>query len=175
MFCFNCGKEIPDDTAFCTFCGQAQAADAPAEPPKEAYKRVEPGTIQITHSGGRGLVKRGFYIYINDAKYYTSDYPKGIIVTVAPGEHQICVAASSITSSHVGAFGKTASKAGDMIGGWASVGGGIINLGTKISSGISGKRDTCYRVVKVKAGETVKLAATLKNGLWGPKVNIENN
>ncbi len=24
MYCFNCGKEIPDDSAFCTFCGTKQ-------------------------------------------------------------------------------------------------------------------------------------------------------
>ena len=27
MFCFNCGKEIPDDSAFCTFCGAKQNSE----------------------------------------------------------------------------------------------------------------------------------------------------
>jgi hypothetical protein len=30
MFCSNCGKEIPDDSEFCAFCGAAQVAAAPA-------------------------------------------------------------------------------------------------------------------------------------------------
>ena len=32
MFCTNCGKEIPDDSIFCTFCGQkVDGGAAPAD------------------------------------------------------------------------------------------------------------------------------------------------
>jgi len=38
MFCHNCGKQIPDDTRFCRYCGAAQGgvqrAPAPAAPPQ---------------------------------------------------------------------------------------------------------------------------------------------
>ena len=32
MFCFKCGKEIPDNSAFCPFCGAKQESAAPSAP-----------------------------------------------------------------------------------------------------------------------------------------------
>ena len=39
MYCTNCGKEIPDDSVFCTFCGQKVDGGVSPEP-----KAAESGT-----------------------------------------------------------------------------------------------------------------------------------
>ena len=31
MYCYNCGKEIPDDSLFCSFCGVSSSVEAPTK------------------------------------------------------------------------------------------------------------------------------------------------
>lgn len=38
MFCHNCGKQIPDDTSFCRYCGAPQKEAQPAPPQQAAYQ-----------------------------------------------------------------------------------------------------------------------------------------
>jgi len=44
MFCHNCGKQIPDDTRFCHYCGAAQeeVRNAPVQPPPPAQPVQQP-------------------------------------------------------------------------------------------------------------------------------------
>lgn len=37
MYCPNCGKQLPDNTRFCHYCGAEQAAPAPAQPARPDY------------------------------------------------------------------------------------------------------------------------------------------
>ena len=50
MFCRKCGKELPDDSAFCVACGTAVNAE-PAEQPKvQRTVRITPVSFQMTTS-----------------------------------------------------------------------------------------------------------------------------
>lgn len=44
MFCTKCGKQIPDDSKFCPYCGN------PAETPENMQKRVDKPTPYIYHN-----------------------------------------------------------------------------------------------------------------------------
>ncbi len=48
MFCLNCGKEIPDNSAVCQFCGvaQPQAQQVPPQAPQEAPQQAPYGAPQ---------------------------------------------------------------------------------------------------------------------------------
>ena len=48
MFCLNCGKEIPDNSAVCQFCGvaQPQAQQVPPQAPQEAPQQTPYGAPQ---------------------------------------------------------------------------------------------------------------------------------
>ena len=50
MFCLNCGKEIPDNSAVCQFCGvaQPQAQQVPPQAPQEAPQQAPYGAPQQT-------------------------------------------------------------------------------------------------------------------------------
>lgn len=57
MFCPNCGNNIPDNSAFCGYCGTAfAAAPAPAPVATAAYGYAQPGTS----AKQRGLSKKQF-------------------------------------------------------------------------------------------------------------------
>jgi uncharacterized membrane protein YvbJ len=42
MFCYKCGKQLPDDAMFCSSCGTTVQVDALMQPEKEAAKSVTP-------------------------------------------------------------------------------------------------------------------------------------
>lgn len=43
MFCSNCGKEIPNETKFCSYCGAPQGGAVPnPSPSPEAVSQVKP-------------------------------------------------------------------------------------------------------------------------------------
>ena len=173
MFCLKCGKEIPSDTTFCQFCGKKQDEAPSEEQPNEIFQRVEAGKIEITHEGKQGLIGCGYFIYVDNVKYHTSDFPKGITVKVKPGTHHIFASASAVTTDKIRNIGKKASKAGSLIGGIATLGGEIVNLSTKLGTGIQGDRGTCSRHINVNGGETVKIKVVLKKGIFMPTITIE--
>lgn len=54
MFCYNCGKQIPDDTRFCSYCGaaQMQAPRAPASTIPPPVRAAPPNNTGRQSSGG---------------------------------------------------------------------------------------------------------------------------
>ena len=57
MFCPNCGKNIPDDSAFCGFCGAAFGA--PAAAPAAPVATAAPAVPGLS-AKQRGLSKKQF-------------------------------------------------------------------------------------------------------------------
>lgn len=67
MFCENCGKQIPDDAAFCTHCGAKQlGGSAPSQPistlPKPQPVRASPPPQPAQAVGGIDLITMGQYL-----------------------------------------------------------------------------------------------------------------
>lgn len=49
MFCSKCGKQIPDDSTFCPFCGNAVAQAAPSTPePRRAAPQQTAPEAQVS-------------------------------------------------------------------------------------------------------------------------------
>ncbi len=46
-FCANCGKQLPDGSAFCDGCGASQGVAAPPVQPQPAMPPQQPGTQQV--------------------------------------------------------------------------------------------------------------------------------
>lgn len=66
MFCHNCGKQIPDDTRFCHYCGAAQdevqgAPEPAAQPIPSQPISNQPISSQPTAAGERERVVAGIF------------------------------------------------------------------------------------------------------------------
>lgn len=67
MFCENCGKQIPDDAAFCTHCGAKQSGgSAPSQTvstvPKPQPVRASPPPQPVGATVGVDLITMGQYL-----------------------------------------------------------------------------------------------------------------
>jgi hypothetical protein len=62
MFCHNCGKQIPDDSKFCPYCGQV--SDNPTPSPSDKYVEVP-----TKDSRNQGLTVNGRQIMVDDSMH----------------------------------------------------------------------------------------------------------
>ena len=53
MYCFNCGKEIPDGSAFCTYCGTKQNPDQ--KPESQTMESISKKIDQAGETFGKGV------------------------------------------------------------------------------------------------------------------------
>ncbi len=51
MFCFKCGHELPDDAAFCPYCGQSMQQPAAAKPKKPVTSLPLWGILLLSFAG----------------------------------------------------------------------------------------------------------------------------
>lgn len=166
MYCTKCGKELPEGGAFCTFCGHPQNGKLD-ETKSVRPVQSAPGELRILPEGKLGgLIKTGFFIYLDGVKYKSTDHKNGITTKVTPGVHTIVVADTTISNEKINSAGEAASNAGSYFGGWGSIIGTAVEIGTKASTAIKGDKGTARMDVSVASGEHVTIRIVAKNGVF---------
>lgn len=86
MYCYKCGKQIPDDSAFCSYCGAAIAQPTTEVP--QGFRLI------IDRKSQMYLVNPPIKATIDGRTLLSVDNGKFVEVTVSPGLHTIELKAS---------------------------------------------------------------------------------
>lgn len=81
MYCYKCGKQIPDDSAFCSYCGAAITTPNAEEP--QSFRLIIDRKSQLY------LVNPPIKATIDGSTLLSVDNGKFAEVTVSPGIHTI--------------------------------------------------------------------------------------
>lgn len=86
MYCWKCGKEIPDGSLFCSFCGSKigqSVEQGPAEAQAQTY------TLTIDRASQVYLVNPPIKVTIDETIRLSVDNGRTETVQLTPGPHQI--------------------------------------------------------------------------------------
>lgn len=86
MYCYKCGKQIPDDSAFCSYCGATITTHNAEEP--QGFRLIIDRKSQLY------LVNPPIKVTIDGSTFLSVDNGKFVEVTVSPGIHTIDFKAS---------------------------------------------------------------------------------
>ncbi len=92
MFCYQCGKKIPDNSAFCSFCGAKILTEAEGS----CEEKI---SLTIDRSSQVYLVNPPVKVVIDGNIRLSVDNGKSEKVELSPGEHKVELAASFRTTT----------------------------------------------------------------------------
>lgn len=81
MYCYKCGKQIPDDSAFCSYCGAA--INQPTTEVPQGFRLILDRKSQVY------LVNPPIKVTIDSSTLLSVDNGKFAEITVSPGLHTI--------------------------------------------------------------------------------------
>lgn len=90
MFCYKCGKEIPDNSLFCSFCG----AKLPTGNAVEGTPASERFTLTIDRASQVYLINPPVKVVIDDTVRLSVENGRSEQVQLAPGSHHVELSAS---------------------------------------------------------------------------------
>lgn len=99
MFCSNCGKEIPDNTKFCNYCGAQQKTAADQQPPATQEKQQPPKKFKNLLITAVVVVCAFLIGKFVIAPSMTTDTPKDSESTKTPSQSQQTVSTPNIAPS----------------------------------------------------------------------------
>ena len=90
MFCYKCGKEIPDNSLFCSFCG----AKLPTGNAVESSPAVKMVTLTIDRASQVYLINPPIKVIIDNDIRLSVENGRSEQVQLAPGSHHVELSAS---------------------------------------------------------------------------------
>ena len=90
MFCYKCGKEIPDNSLFCSFCG----AKLPTGDTVESAPSQEMVTLTIDRSSQVYLINPPIKVVIDNNIRLSIENGRSEQVQLTPGTHHVELSAS---------------------------------------------------------------------------------
>ena len=87
MYCFKCGKQIPDESVFCSFCGTKVSGSVPDEP--QASSEDVKFSLTIDRKSQPYLINPPVKVIIDEDIRFGVDNGKTETVSVTPGHHHI--------------------------------------------------------------------------------------
>lgn len=101
MYCTNCGKQIPDDSKFCEFCGAAVLPDndndetqklsviEENEHPVSIASSVEEKSSEFS-SGGSNSVRNGFHLVLSKIAIFMKRKKKELLIAAVAAAVVVC-------------------------------------------------------------------------------------